>query len=164
MSARCLSDSCTNGNCLGCRNGSLYCNDPRCYPDCPGCEGKTNLECLGGRNGWDWTLIVIVGVLVLLVLILMFVMYQRITPNNNKKSEQLYEPLAVPLNPNNPNVPQIEIRTIPGNTISPVNTSMPIPPNRAPMPFSPNPTLDSTLNSNQQFISSSRPISQRSFT
>lgn len=28
--------SCLNGNCLGCKDGSPWCQDPRCSPYCPG--------------------------------------------------------------------------------------------------------------------------------
>jgi len=27
--------SCPNGNCVGCLNGSIWCQDPRCQPNCP---------------------------------------------------------------------------------------------------------------------------------
>ena len=28
--------SCLNGNCIGCKNGQVWCQDPRCAPYCPG--------------------------------------------------------------------------------------------------------------------------------
>jgi hypothetical protein len=70
MTSRCLSSACLNGNCEGCRNGSKYCNDPRCYPNCPDCEGQTSVNCVNKRNGWDWALIIIVTALSVLLLII----------------------------------------------------------------------------------------------
>lgn len=29
---------CPDGNCPGCKNGSLYCQDTRCAPYCQGCH------------------------------------------------------------------------------------------------------------------------------
>lgn len=34
---RCEDDSCQDGNCIGCRNGVRWCEDPRCHPNCPNC-------------------------------------------------------------------------------------------------------------------------------
>ena len=62
MSSRCSSDSCVNGNCVGCKDGSLFCNDPRCYPDCPDCPKEDN-------NNSDWVLILIILILVGVLLI-----------------------------------------------------------------------------------------------
>jgi len=28
--------TCLNGNCIGCRDGQVWCQDPRCSPYCPG--------------------------------------------------------------------------------------------------------------------------------
>lgn len=131
----CLSDTCLNGNCEGCRNGEEYCNDPRCYPNCPNCSGKTDTDKINGRSGWDWTLIIIIGVLVILVIILLIVMYQRwskvtvktvpalspqtmnIPPVDLKASYDHYDPIL------GENEAQIEINTMPldSNNQQPVN-------------------------------------------
>ena len=29
--------SCPGGNCIGCKNGNIWCQDPRCAPYCQGC-------------------------------------------------------------------------------------------------------------------------------
>lgn len=29
---------CPGGNCVGCNNGQVWCDDPRCHPYCPGTE------------------------------------------------------------------------------------------------------------------------------
>jgi uncharacterized protein (DUF983 family) len=30
--------TCPGGNCPGCKNGKTWCQDPRCQPNCQGCE------------------------------------------------------------------------------------------------------------------------------
>ena len=67
MSNRCIaSASCVNGNCVGCKNGNLYCNDPRCYPNCPDC--KTDVP-----SSSNWILITVILVLLGFLLILAFI-------------------------------------------------------------------------------------------
>ncbi len=70
MSSRCSSSTCLNGNCQGCRNGSKYCNDPRCYPNCPDCSGETSINSISKRSTWQWILLVIITVLAVFLLIL----------------------------------------------------------------------------------------------
>lgn len=117
MSSYCSSPSCLNGNCPGCKKGSKYCNDPRCYPDCPDCSGETNLECLGGRNGWDWTLIIIIGILALLVLILFIVMSRQrnYVPSRPSQPSQVYQPVGYQTVGNQPAMyqPQVQVTTQP---------------------------------------------------
>ena len=74
MSSNCSSVDCLDDNCEGCKNGEKFCEDPRCYPDCPNCEGETSLKCINRRDAWDWSLISIIGILVLVVFILIVVM------------------------------------------------------------------------------------------
>ncbi len=78
--SRCLSSSCLNGNCEGCKIGVKFCNDPRCFPDCPDCSDETSSSCVNRRDGLDWTLIIIIGILTLLLLILIVIGW-----NNNSK-------------------------------------------------------------------------------
>ena len=70
MSSYCSSSTCLNGNCPGCRNGSKYCNDPRCYPDCPDCSSETSISCVKKRSTWDWILLIVVTVLAIVLLVL----------------------------------------------------------------------------------------------
>ncbi len=70
MSSRCSSSTCLNGNCQGCRNGSKFCNDPRCFPNCPDCTGETSINCVNKRDGWDWGLIIIITALAIFLLLL----------------------------------------------------------------------------------------------
>ena len=35
--SHCQDSSCVDGNCPGCKDGELYCKDPRCHPNCPEC-------------------------------------------------------------------------------------------------------------------------------
>lgn len=70
MSSRCSSENCENGNCEGCKDGELFCNDPRCYPDCPDCDTQVKT-----RSG-DWIIaliiLILVGVLLVFFIILGF--------------------------------------------------------------------------------------------
>jgi uncharacterized protein (DUF983 family) len=34
----CEEVTCVDGNCEGCKNGLVFCKDPRCSPNCRGCE------------------------------------------------------------------------------------------------------------------------------
>lgn len=69
--SRCSSSACLNGNCEGCRNGVKYCNDPRCYPDCPDCSGETSNSSVKKRSGWEWFLIIFITILAIILLIML---------------------------------------------------------------------------------------------
>lgn len=154
MSNRCMSETCLNGNCPGCKNGEKYCEDPRCYPDCPDCSGETKLYCLGGRTGWDWTLIIIIGVLVLLVLVLFIVMGVRW-----RSQKTTTEAVIIPdqttqlpqMNQTQMAQPQIQVTT------APVRAAV------VPRGMNP-PAIDSALNVPEPVINAARPITQTSFT
>ena len=80
MSSRCVSSpTCPNGNCVGCRNGSLFCNDPRCYPDCPDCNIKV------GNSNWVLNMIILIllGVLLIVSFIVIYDWYK----SRNKAAE-----------------------------------------------------------------------------
>lgn len=69
MTERCQSSSCAGGNCPGCLNGAVFCEDPRCYPDCQGCDTKPP----GQNNGWLVSIILIgLGLLLVLALVVGF--------------------------------------------------------------------------------------------
>lgn len=53
--APCSTITCPNGNCIGCRGGNLWCQDPRCAPNCPGCQS----------NNSTWSVIVIIFVIII---------------------------------------------------------------------------------------------------
>ena len=89
MSSRCSSSTCLNGNCQGCKNGSKYCNDPRCYPNCPDCSGETSINCIKKRSGWDWTLLIIItGLAIILLIILAWGLYNNSSSNDNNEMNQ----------------------------------------------------------------------------
>lgn len=67
---RCSNILCENGNCIGCKNGQLYCQDPRCFPNCPNCENTTD-DCVNTKDGWDWALLIIILSLSLVLLLLL---------------------------------------------------------------------------------------------
>ena len=56
---------CPNGNCVGCRNGQLYCNDPRCYPNCKNCDTTT--------SSGNWIIVLIILILLGVLLVMSFV-------------------------------------------------------------------------------------------
>lgn len=66
MSSYCLSNLCPGGNCPGCRNGTQYCQDPRCYPNCPNCESpKTS-------SGWGWWVYLLIILVILILIVFLF--------------------------------------------------------------------------------------------
>lgn len=110
MSSRCVSDSCINGNCEGCKDSNLFCNDPRCYPNCPDCPQKNN----SNSNDWVIALIILIlaGVLLIFAIITGFDYWN--------KTQMAAEPKNVTVN----------TTTIPPVTIPPVT----IPPATIPPP------------------------------
>ena len=54
-----------NSNDPGCRDGKLYCNDPRCFPNCPGCDTNT--------SSGNWIIITIILVLLGVLLVMAFI-------------------------------------------------------------------------------------------
>ena len=61
-----MSNCSQNPNGPGCRNGQLYCNDPRCYPNCTNCNTSS-----GGNS--NWVLVTVILILLGILLILAFV-------------------------------------------------------------------------------------------
>ena len=50
-----------NGNEIGCKDSEQWCEDPRCYPDCPDCTNKHNRD-----------RIIIIVALIIVVILLVF--------------------------------------------------------------------------------------------
>ena len=70
MSNRCSDTSqCPDGNCVGCKNGSLFCNDPRCYPNCPDCTNDSDES----NNNADRIILIILLILAGILLILFII-------------------------------------------------------------------------------------------
>lgn len=63
--------TCPGGNCAGCRGGNLYCNDPRCYPNCPNCNTSPTTTTTTTSSWW---LVMIILILAILLLIFLFIM------------------------------------------------------------------------------------------
>lgn len=61
--------ACLNGNCIGCKNGQPWCQDPRCAPYCPGSVCK--FESSHDFNGY----MVVIIILICLVTILFIVWF-----------------------------------------------------------------------------------------
>lgn len=150
MSSRCLSNSCKNGNCEGCRNGSKYCNDPRCYPNCPDCDNETQMKCVNRRDGWDWTLIIILTGLALISLLLVAWMiwghYSAPTPADQSQTAQTVQTYQTYTPPVNRNYAAPVNRTyaapVDRTYAAPVDQTYSVPP-ASDMTFSPE--LDSSL-------------------
>jgi hypothetical protein len=77
---------CPGGNCIGCSNGQLNCNDPRCYPNCKNCNTKTS------SSNWIIVTIILVllGVLLVMAFIVGFDLY--------KKGKKAAEPKKITVN------------------------------------------------------------------
>lgn len=87
MTSRCSNSSCLNGNCQGCRNGVKFCNDPRCYPNCPDCDGESSIDCVTRRDGWDWGLLIAITALALLAIFFLawgFFSYSKMEKERNQ--------------------------------------------------------------------------------
>lgn len=72
MSNPCLATTCLNGNCVGCRSGAVWCDDPRCFPNCPNCPNTSS-----NNNSWLVTIIlVLLGVLLVIAFIIGYSWYR----------------------------------------------------------------------------------------
>ncbi len=60
---------CPGGNCVGCKNGQLYCNDPRCFPNCKNCSGNE----VETYFTWNRILLFIILILAVIVAIIVIV-------------------------------------------------------------------------------------------
>ncbi len=88
MSSRCLSSECLNGNCEGCKNKSKFCDDPRCFPNCPDCSGETSSTTVPKRTGLDWAIIIIIGVLSVALLVLLVIIGWRWSCSGDKVTKK----------------------------------------------------------------------------
>lgn len=76
----CSGPSCPNGNCIGCRNGNLWCQDPRCAPNCPGCQSNVN----------TWSNIVIIFVIIIGFVLIGTVIWLYWRSNRSAKLTPIY--------------------------------------------------------------------------
>ena len=89
MSNPCLASTCLNGNCAGCRSGTIWCDDPRCFPNCANCPNTSS-----NNNSWLITIIlVLLGVLLVIGFIIGYSWYK-----DRKKAS---EPKRVTVNKHN---------------------------------------------------------------
>ena len=58
--------ACSNGNCVGCRNGQIWCQDPRCAPYCSGCAIP---------NDHDFNLNMVVIIILFCLLAILFIVW-----------------------------------------------------------------------------------------
>ena len=94
------SSTCPGGNCPGCKNGAVFCDDPRCYPNCPGCNTKTT----SNSNWWLGTIIlVLLGILLVLAFIIGYSWY-----NDRKRAS---EPKKITVNKHVHNVTAVQTQS-----------------------------------------------------
>lgn len=53
---------CEGGDCIGCRNGTIWCDDPRCNPHCT--------DCFADRNSNKFVTLIFIAIILCLLLIL----------------------------------------------------------------------------------------------
>jgi hypothetical protein len=87
VDVQCLNPvTCPGGNCPGCQNGKIWCQDPRCDPQCPNCFYDQQAE----RYGFVTIMIIILALLLIILVILITyghqVMYYYV-PNQQLESK-----------------------------------------------------------------------------
>lgn len=81
----CSGPSCIDGNCTGCRNGNLWCNDPLCSPNCPGCPSN--------NDTWSTVVIIIVIIIGLVLIgIVIWLLWHTNKPATLEKLTPIYNP------------------------------------------------------------------------
>jgi cytoskeletal protein RodZ len=65
----CSGPSCPDGNCIGCRNGLLWCGDPRCSPFCS--------ECPIVQDNWSTVVIIVIVIIGLVILLIVVIFYWK---------------------------------------------------------------------------------------
>lgn len=117
MSNRCADTSnCPDGNCEGCKNGEIFPDDPRCYPDCPDAKVTT--------SSGNWIIITIILILLGALLVMAFI----VGFDWFNKSKKAAEPKNVTVNKHIHNIKQPSIVVSPApapmvTTVTPVITS-----------------------------------------
>lgn len=61
----CSDPSCKDGNCEGCKNGELWCQDPRCDPHCRECNPPDQQEV-----AVNWVFGIVIALLIIIILML----------------------------------------------------------------------------------------------
>jgi hypothetical protein len=63
--------TCPGGNCEGCSNGEIWCQDPRCAPHCKECKAPENHD-----EAVNYTIFLII----VLLLVLLFIIWYTYGP------------------------------------------------------------------------------------
>jgi hypothetical protein len=80
--------TCPNGECSGCKNGQVWCQDPRCQPYCPNCNITRNHE-----FNVNMTVIIILICLIALLFIVWFIYGpQFFQPHDNYERANVIAP------------------------------------------------------------------------
>jgi len=92
-----MSNCSENPNGPGCLNGQVYCNDPRCFPNCPNCSTNT--------SSGNWIIITIILILLGVLLVMAFI----IGFDWYKKTKKAAEPKNITVNKHIHNIKQPDV-------------------------------------------------------
>lgn len=82
--------TCSEGNCIGCENSQIWCQDPRCAPYCSGCAPPTNLDFVV-----NMTVIIILVCLIAILFIVWFIYGPRFFhPHSNYEQANILIPTS----------------------------------------------------------------------
>lgn len=84
--SHCTDITCQNGNCPGCSNGKLWCDDPQCSPYCRECTPKS------GYNTVINTMFAIILVIVLIIILVLVLFHgPRLVIMHDGDKNKVYE-------------------------------------------------------------------------
>ena len=129
-----MSNCSENPNGPGCLNGQVYCNDPRCYPNCSNCSTNT--------SSGNWIIITIILILLGVLLVMAFI----VGFDWYKKTKKANEPKNITVNKHIHNIKQPDV------VVSPAVVTV-------PEPFPVNSNLSVNNESMKESFSSPNPIS-----
>ena len=72
MSYNCDVAFCPDGNCAGCKDGKLWCNDPRCFPYCSSQCNITETQLKDSYLIIIGVIAILIGALIMLFLLICF--------------------------------------------------------------------------------------------
>jgi hypothetical protein len=76
--------TCPNGNCIGCRDGSPWCEDPLCQPYCGGCSMTAGADTLGNM---------VTGIILICLVVILFIFWFMYGPALFRPHNDMGEPI-----------------------------------------------------------------------
>lgn len=70
----CQLASCEGGNCPGCKDGNLFCDDPRCHPNCEDCPPPSDLTFA------NVLIVILIIIAIIAVIIIIYVFWRGNRP------------------------------------------------------------------------------------